>query len=241
MLSNKAINLMLKTYKGLSSLKVLDSGNTNLGQSNVAWGTPNNNTIKTLPFTVLAEKQPTSLPVRYFEITGTVPKASTRKSVLDFSNKDTDLNYYSRLSEAYEQSLQSDYPIIDGIKYGNNVYEFKLFRTNISAPLPNIPNENLTGTYNATGPEIIESLYEFVDSRVNVSQPIFKTIRVSVSSGGGGGTYYYVLIAMRDKYETTGNSTKLIYNLSNFGYDNTIEVDTLIKVPNGISEGMVKI
>lgn len=236
MLSNKATSLMLNTYKGLGSLKVLDSNNILLGGSTVAWQSAVNANIKTLPFTVLAEKKATALPIRYFDISGTVPVASTRQDVLG-SAPNTDLNYYSRLSQAYA-GLQSDHPIVDGIKYGSKVYNFKLFRTEIESPIPGISNQILTGTYTATGPEIIESLYEFVDDRVNTDQPIFQTIEVDISSGSGGGSVYYILIAMRDEYESSGSSTKLVYDLSDFGYNDTIEVDTLIKVPNGIGGGL---
>lgn len=240
MLADKAINLMLNTYKGLNWIKIKTPTNQTVGQSNIAWGTPSNKTIKTLPFTVMASKGLGTTVLDTFDITGTVPIASTKQSVLG-QQPDPQFDYFNRLSKAYQQSLQSDYPIINGTKFGNNVYNFILFRTNISSPLPGINNDNLTGTYNATGPEINESLYEFVDSRVNTEQETFHTIRVSISSGGGGGTYYYLLIAMRDKYETSGSSTMLKYKLQDFGYNDTIDVDTLIKVPSGISEGMVKI
>lgn len=238
MLSNKAVNLMLNTYKGLSDLKVLDSGNTFLGGSSVAWQSAVNSTIKTLPVTVLAEKKPTALPIRYFNISGTVPVASTRQDVLG-SAPNTSLNYYSRLSQAYQQSLPNNNSIVDGIKYGSKVYNFKLFKADISAPLPNISNENLTGTYTGAGPAINETLYEFVDSKVNTDQPTFHTVRVTMSSGGAH--FYYFLIAIRDEYETSGSSTKLVYDLSDFGYNDTIEVDTLIKVPSGISGGLAKL
>lgn len=237
-LDNLAIGLMLRTFKGLKEVSIKDSDGVNLGNSNTLWDLPLSNQIKTLPFTVLLSV-PNGITKRIdkLEVFGITPNASVYTNEIGKTTSDN-LNFYSNLIDAYEEGLPSDTSIVHGTKFGNRVFDFILYRANMSAPLDGITHQNLTGTYNGNNDDLIESLYIFVEGKIGVIDQLTTmfSIRVNISSGEGGGSQYFFVVPMKTMYNASHGGTKLTYKLSDYGYTDNISDNTLIKFPNGIQE-----
>jgi hypothetical protein len=230
MLSTKAVNLMLQTFKGLKRARIYNNNDTEMGDSLVNWNNATAKTIKTQPFSIETDFV-ANVPLKNITINGYVPKVSSKESILTGSVGSVD-GWFDRLSQAYFGSLRGDYPIM----VGKEGFDFIIYYIGSGAMLnlQGIPSQKVTTPiYNGNPDEMDISLYNFIQAR----NPQFSTNQAELYNiDNGYATINLLVVQTRTKYQVHDNSTTLNYNLADTSQNVTLDVKTLIKFTNGITE-----
>lgn len=230
MLSTKAVNLMLQTFKGLKKARIYNNSDTEMGESLVNWNNATAKTIKTQPFSIETDFV-ANVPLKNITINGYVPKVSSKESILIGSVGSVD-GWYDRLSQAYAGNLTHDYPIM----VGKEGFDFIIYYVGTGS-MPNlkgIPGQKVTTpVYGGDPREMDISLYNFIQAR-NPDFSSSQALLYNIDLDGANGNL--LVIQTRTKYQVDNNSTTLNYNLADTSQDVTLDVKTLIKFTNGITE-----